>query len=134
MEEFGIRQSVTDFVADIVIICLYPKFLESDDIVVGPRERASNCRYAFMAVFRNVLQAPANKELGDRKESRGGTDQQLRVATRISSMVRRMGRLHTTRHGWHAISPHRVTRDHLSQCPPRSPATSTFRLVRWNTC
>jgi len=61
MEEFGIRQSVTDFVADLVIICLYPKFLESDDVVVRPRERASNCRYAFMAVFRNVLQAPANK-------------------------------------------------------------------------
>jgi hypothetical protein len=94
MEEFGIRQSVGDFVADLVVICLYPNFLEGDDIVVGPRERTSNCRYAFTTIFRNVLQAPGNKQLEDQEESRGGTDQQLRLATRISSMVM-VARVHT---------------------------------------
>lgn len=87
MEEFGIRQSVADFVADLIVICLDPNFLESDDIVIGPRECAGNCRNALMAIFRNVLQAPGDKQLEDREEYRSSTDQQLRLATRISSMV-----------------------------------------------
>lgn len=68
MEEFGIRQSVEDFVANLIVIRLYPDFLEGNDIVIGPRERASDCRYALMAIFRNVLQAPGNKQLEDREE------------------------------------------------------------------
>lgn len=58
MEELGIRQSVGDFIADLVVICLYPNFLEANYVVVGPRERTSNRSYAFMAVFGNVLQTP----------------------------------------------------------------------------
>lgn len=87
MEEFGIRQSMADFVADLIVVCLDPYFLHSDDIVIGPRERASNCRHALMAILGNVLQAPGDKQLEDQEEYRGSTDQQLRVATRISSMV-----------------------------------------------
>lgn len=68
MEELGIRQPMTDFVADMIVICLYPNFLEGNDIVIGPRERASNCCYALMAILRNVLQAPGDKQLEDREE------------------------------------------------------------------
>lgn len=70
MEELGMRQSVADFIADFIVVCLYPDFLEGDDIVVGPRERSSNRRYALMAVFRNVLQAPRDKRLEEQEELR----------------------------------------------------------------
>ena len=61
MEEFGARQSVTDLVTDMFVVCLYPNFLEGDDVVVRPSERARDCGYALMAIFRNVLQAPGRK-------------------------------------------------------------------------
>lgn len=75
MEEFGVGQSVTDFVADLVVIRLYPKFLEGDDIVVRPRERVGDSRYALTAVLGDILQAPGNKL------SEGGEEKVMVVQT-----------------------------------------------------
>jgi hypothetical protein len=88
MKKFGVGQTVRDLVSNLIVICLDPNFLKSNDIVVGPGESAGNGGNAFVAILGNVFQAPGGRN--EKTQCGGGissTDQQLRLAIRISSMI-----------------------------------------------